>query len=146
MNAALDESFFYYRHKCRLEVQVDTQEQRVVLPVGSIGALFAPIDLAGMSEMPVIRHPDGRRCTILTDGSMRVTGSYRAGLGRTGISIAEPGSWVVLPMADNDPEFGWVWTPAVLEPKFTLPRPSAVFAALNSTPAAHDAMSSAARR
>lgn len=141
MNAALDATFFYYRHKCRLDVQFDSHDQQVVLQVGPIGALYAPLELAATVDMPVIGHPDGQNCTILTAGDMRMTARYRAGLSRTGITIADAGSWVVLPMSNNDPEFGWVWIPEVLEPDFTLPRASAVFTALNSTPAAHQAMS-----
>lgn len=141
MNAALDATFFYYRHKCRLDVQFDSHEQQVVLQVGPIGALYAPIELAATVDMPVIRHPDGQHCTILTEGNMRMTARYRAGLSRTGVTLADSGSWVVLPLSNNDPGFGWVWVPSVLEPDFALPRPSAVFTALNSTPAAHQAMS-----
>jgi len=141
MTTALDESFFYYRHKCRFDVQVDSQEQRIVLPLGgSVGAITVPTELLTESASPVIRHPGGDLCTILTVGSLRITKSYRAGLQRTGIIVGEPGGWVVLPMSDNDPNFGWVWVPKVLEANPTLARPSAVFAALNSSPTAHDAM------
>lgn len=131
MNPILEESFFFYRHKCRFAVQIDTQDQCIVLPIGEIGAITVPITLLSASPQPVIRHPDGQRCTILTDGCLRITKSYEAGLRRRQIMVADPGSWIVLPMHDNNPTSAWAWVPRPLEPNPILVRPSTVFAAIN---------------
>ncbi|NUS45591.1 MAG: hypothetical protein HOQ24_18100 [Mycobacteriaceae bacterium] len=131
MDRVLEESFFFYRHKCRFDVQVDTQEQRIVLPVGAIGAITLPVDLIELAPKPVIRRPDEDRCTVLTDGMLRITKGYLAAMRRRGVTIVEPGTWIVLPMHDNDPAVPWRWEPAPLQENPTLPRPSEIFAGLN---------------
>jgi hypothetical protein len=136
MMSTLDETFFFYRHKCGFDVLVDVEDQRVVLPIDKIGAIIVPTELVPESISPVIRHPGGQRCTILTDGDSGLTKAFRARLQRAGISTVDPGSWVALPMLGaqaTDPEADYMWTPGPLEPPVTLPRPSTVYAALNST-------------
>lgn len=137
MMSILDETFFYYRHKCGFDVMVDTEESRVVLPVGRMGAIVTPVHLVPVSIEPTICHPGGALHTILTDGDSRLTKAFRARLRQANIAVVDPGDWVVLPMcgqtAESNSEQDWSWAPTPPRPDTPLPRPSTVYAALNAT-------------
>lgn len=104
-------SCHYYQQVCGFPVVVYLEEQRIVLRIGAIGAVTVPTALLPASAAPVICHPGGRRCSILTLGVPHFRQTDREQLLQWGIAIADPGSGVVLPMCDNDPDYGWLWIP-----------------------------------
>lgn len=124
MTGSLACSVDFYRQECGFAVAVDQSRQLVVLMIGLVGAITAPATLFGLDTKPVIRHPGGDRCTVLTRGVAKLASVERTNLLRLGITVADSGSGVVLPMRDNDPSVGWLWYPRPLAADPVLEAPS----------------------
>lgn len=102
-------SYRFYRRTCGMAAVLDVERLHVVLKIGAVGAITLPVGMVPMLATPMISHPGGRRCTILTRGVPEISDVYRTRLTRYGIAVADPGSGVVLPLWDNDPSSGWQW-------------------------------------